>query len=379
MPTASGFATRLALFYAAIFIAVGVQLPFFPVWLAARGLDARTIGFVLAAPTLVRIFAIPFITGRADRTNSLTRAIVLACAVSVLGYAALGLAAGPAAITLAYILAMTAFTSAMPLADAYALRGLAQHGRAYGPVRLWGSATFVLGSFAAGVLLDIIAPQDLIWLIVAATLATTVVAAALPAPAGAGPIAAGAVASATALLRDRGFLAVLVAASLIQASHAVYYGFSSLDWQVAGLDATAIAALWALGVMAEIVLFAVSARLPLGPTTLLAIGAAGAALRWTAMAFSPPHWALPILQGLHALSFGATHLGALGYVSRAAPPGRGATAQGYLAIAMSIGMAAAMALSGLLYAAYGGRAYAAMAALALVGGGVVLAAGRRRI
>ena len=33
------FATRLALFYAAAFVIHGIQLPFFPVWLKARGLD----------------------------------------------------------------------------------------------------------------------------------------------------------------------------------------------------------------------------------------------------------------------------------------------------------------------------------------------------
>ena len=40
------FAWRLALFYAALFVALGVQLPFLPVWLAAKGLDADMIGAI---------------------------------------------------------------------------------------------------------------------------------------------------------------------------------------------------------------------------------------------------------------------------------------------------------------------------------------------
>ena len=135
------------------------------------------------------------------------------------------------------------------------------------------------------------------------------------------------------LLRDPAFLAVVAAASLIQASHAVYYGFSALEWRGAGLDGTTIAALWGLGVIAEIVLFAMSGRLPpfFQPSVLLMIGAAGATLRWAAMALDPPALVLPWLQLLHAASFGATHLGALGFVARHAPAGQGATAQGYLA------------------------------------------------
>ncbi len=133
-----------------------------------------------------------------------------------------------------------------------------------------------------------------------------------------------------------------------------------------------IGALWALGVLAEIVLFAVSARLPLNPLALLFAGAAGAVLRWGAMAFDPPPALLLILQCLHALSFGATHLGALGAVARAAPAGLGASAQGYLAVVLGLVMAVAMGVSGALYARWGVHAYAAMAFLAALGAAPLL-------
>ena len=57
---------------------------------------------------------------------------------------------------------------------------------------------------------------------------------------------------------------------MIQGSHALYYGFSTMDWRAVGLDGTLIGMLWGLGVAAEIVLFALSGRLPkaLRPTTL---------------------------------------------------------------------------------------------------------------
>ena len=110
----------------------------------------------------------------------------------------------------------------------------------------------------------------------------------------------------------------------------------------------------------------------------LAIGAAGAALRWGAMALDPPTLALPFLQLLHALSFGATHLGTLTYVARNTPHGQSATAQGYVAIALGTVMAVAMGLSGVLYAAVGVRAYAAMMLVAIVGGACALVAQRMR-
>jgi PPP family 3-phenylpropionic acid transporter len=363
------FAWRLAVFYAALFVALGVQVPFLPLWLAAKGLDATLIGIVLSLPMIVRVFAIPLATRGADRRDVLHTVIVIASAMAMLGYGALGLAQGVVAITLAYALASAFFTPLIPLADAYALRGLSRIGRAYGPVRLWGSAAFIVGTFAAGLTLDVIATRDLIWIMVATLAMTAAAALALsPLTLRDGRAAAKSLPFARDLLRDPALLAAAAAASLIQASHAIYYGFSALDWTTAGFDGGAIGALWALGVVAEIALFAISGRLSIAPTTLLMLGGAGAVVRWGAMAFDPPPALLPPLQCLHAFSFGATHLGAVAVVARRAPVELAATAQGYFAVALGLVMAAAMGVSGVLYARWGSFAYGAMALVAAAGG-----------
>ena len=377
--TGDGFAPRLAVLYAALFLTLGIQVPFLPVWLAAKGMDARMIGIVLAVPMVVRVFAIPMAARIADRRDALRAVIAIGATTAVIGYGALALAEGVAAILIAFAIASAANTPVILLADAYALRGLPARGRAYGSVRLWGSAAFIVASFAAGYLFDLIAPRDLIWLVVGAV-ALTAAAAWFLAPLGSEgngpPIAVPP--SAGQLLRTPAFLAVAAAASVVQASHAVYYGFSTIAWQAQGLDGIAIGALWSLGVLAEIALFAVSGRLPapITPTLLIAIGAGGALLRWGVMAWDPPFFMLPALQCLHGLSFGATHLGTLGFIARAAPSGLAATAQGYLGVALGIAMAAAMGLSGVLYGRYGAHAYAAMALLAMVGVICALAAHR---
>jgi PPP family 3-phenylpropionic acid transporter len=291
-----------------------------------------------------------------------------------LGFVLVGLSDGGLLILAAYAAASLAYAPVMPLTDAYALKGLAERGRAYGPVRLWGSAAFIAGNFAAGFAADAIAARDLIWPM-AGALALVAVAAMGLAPQSAGPAQESV--NTNPLWRDRGFLAVLAAAGLIQASHAVYYGFSALQWRGDGLSGTAIAGLWALGVIAEIVLFAVSGRFGLSPTALLLLGASGAVLRWSVMALDPPALALPFLQLLHALSFGATHLGALAYVAQRAGRGQAATAQGQLAIALSAVMAASIALSGVLYAGFGAASYAAMSLAAVAGGACALVARRR--
>ncbi len=374
----AGFAPRLAALYAALFVLSGIQLPFFPVWLKAKGLDAGTIGLVLAAPMLVRVFAIPFATRAADRHQALRAAILVASCLSVVGYLLVGLSNGALAILFTFTLVSLANTPVMPLTETYALRGLAARGRAYGPVRLWGSLAFIGGTFAAGIAADIMPARELIWLIVAASALAAAAAWHLAPLATGAPPAATKLAPRIHLLRDPAFIAVVAAASFIQASHAVYYGFSALEWRARGLDGTAIAALWGLGVIAEVVLFACQGRLPsfISPSVLLMIGAAGGALRWTVMAFDPPAATLPFLQVLHGATFGAAHLGALTFLTRHVPVERAATAQGYLAIAMGAAMAGAMGISGVLYGAFGVKAYAAMALAAVAGGACAAVAHR---
>lgn len=364
----TGFAARIAAFYAALFVLSGIVLPFFPLWLKAKGVDATLIGLTLAAPQIIRLFAIPLVTGHADRNDALRGAIIVLSALGLAGYALVASVEGGVVILLAFTLTSLATTPIMPLLETYTLRGLGARGRAHGPVRLWGSVAFIFGVFGAGFAADVLPARYLIWLIVIASLVSLAIAVNL-APLATHDIETAKPQPPKRLLRDRAFLVVAVSAGLTQASHAVYYGFSSLDWRNAGLDGTAIAALWSLGVISEIILFAFSSRLPafLTPSMLLIVGGAGAVVRWIAMALEPPVYLLPVLQMLHAFSFGMTYIGALYFTDRHAPPRQAATAQGYLAVILGVTMAAAMALSGWLYSLFGDKAYAAMALTAVVG------------
>src|SRR5271169_475242 len=112
-----GFAPRLAALYAGLFIMSGIQLPFFPVWLKAKGLDPQTIGLVLAAPILARMIAVPLVARAADRRDALRAAIIATSFLSAAGFVLVGLAEGARAILVAYALASLALTPVMPLSE----------------------------------------------------------------------------------------------------------------------------------------------------------------------------------------------------------------------------------------------------------------------
>ncbi len=374
------FVLRLALFYGAFFVYLGLSMPFLPAWLAAKGLDAGEIGIVLAAPMTVRVVAVPLATRLADRLGMLRGALIAAACASVLGFALVGAVSGFVAILAAYAFASAVLAPVLPFADAFALRGLRRHAASYGSVRLWGSVTFIVANMGGGLLLARLGAANVIWAVVAALTLGTAAALALDPLAPEAGDAAGPRISADSLWRSPAFVAVVLGASLIQASHAVMYGFATLQWSARGISGPAIGMLWAIGVMAEVALFALSSRMVgwFGAIGLILLGGLGGVVRWTVMAFDPPDAALPLLQALHALSFAATHLGTMHYLAQAAPTRRGATAQGDFVALQGIVFAAAMSLSGALVAAYGPHAYAAMAAAAAAGAGAAAwALGRR--
>jgi MFS transporter, PPP family, 3-phenylpropionic acid transporter len=84
------------------------------------------------------------------------------------------------------------------------------------------------------------------------------------------------------LVRAPLFLLFLLAASMVQASHAFYYSFGSLHWRAQGIPDGVIGALWSVGVVAEIALFAASGRViaSIGTTRLLMLAGLAATLRW---------------------------------------------------------------------------------------------------
>lgn len=359
------FATRLALFYGATFGTMGTHLPFFTLWLKSVGIDPSWIGIISAVPAVTRFTVLPFVTGAAGRRYSLRAVLIVASIATALGFAVIGTQYLPLAVLLAYAVTCCLWTPMVPLTDAYALGGVARYGLNYGPLRLWGSAAFVVGALICGLLVDLIAASQLIW-VIAAVAALGALASSGLQPLDRPKPPATAVLGASALLRDPAFLAIIVAAALIQGSHAAYYAFASITWQASGLDGLTIAGLWVLGVLAEIVVFALSPRFTLAPALLVVIGGLSAVARWLITAQEPSVAVLSVVQLAHGLTYGLTQVGVMGLLVRHVPGHVMARGQGYLAACGGIVSGTASVVSGLVYAGYGQRVYYVMAAMALI-------------
>ena len=367
-------ALRLAFFYVAFFLFVGVALPFWPAWLAARGLSAAEIGFLLSLAPWMKLVGNPIVTRLADATGRTRQVLVAVAFGGMVFYLLFALAHGFWSLLAVTVLAGLSTGALTPLADALTLGTAASHGIDYGRVRLWGSLSFMLAGAAAGWFLTGRSP-DLILSLVLMALATTV-AAAMLLPASAPSTHRVSTAGWGRLLLEPEFLLFILAAGLIQSSHAVLYGFGTIHWLAAGYGKDTIGLLWAVGVAVEVVLFAAGRRVlvRIGPVGLLLVGGVAGVVRWTLTGLTSALPVLFVVQALHGLTFGGTHLGAVYYIARRMPPGLAVSAQGlYGALAQGALFGFAMLGAGALYDALAGAAFFVMAGMCVAGCACALA------
>ena len=384
--TARGFGITTAVFFAALFLGIGVYQPFFPIWLQSRGLTATEIAIVMAAP-IVRIVAAPAIAFLADRIGERRMPIIVLSGLALACFAAFAIASSFWPILIVAILMAIIWPSIIPLAEAAVVGGSHDRGIDYGRIRLWGSLAFIAGSLVTGLVVGIWTAASVLWLLIAAQVLTLAVAMALPAMPAAGDggaevttISRVTLADVGKLFRGRAFLLMLLATGLTQAAHAFYYAFGAIHWRSLAIDEGVIGLLWSVGVLGEVLLFAFSGRAVaiLGPVGLIVLGSTAAVVRWAVTAADPPLAVLFAVQALHGLSFGATHLGTVHFIFRAVPRPFQATAQGfYSAVSSGVLLSGTIMLCGPAYKALGGEAYLLMCAMAMTATACALALARQ--
>lgn len=370
----------IGLVYVALFLGRGVASPLMPLWLDSRGLSGGALSVVLAAPSLARLLTGPAIALAANRLTLQRSGLVWLGGAIGLGFALLSASRTPWVLGGAWFVAATASAACLPLIDVMALAAVRSGAWTYGRMRALGSAAYAVASLAGGFALKLFGPTALLVWSLAAAVMMTLSAKALPPVRVAEQIApsGGAIETLRRLLSRPEFGRATIVLGLIQGSHALFYGFSSLLWRDQGFDGVQIGSLWGASVVAEIVFLMVAerARDACGDWGLLRIGAAAGLARWAAMALSPDFGIQLLLQGLHALSYSATFVAALHLIGRKASAEDSRVAQSMCAaVAGGFGVGVVMLFCGGLYNRMGAGAYLVMASLS---GLAMLAIGRRR-
>ena len=362
---------RLSGYGAAYFFAAGALMSYWPVWLRDRGLSDSQIGTVFMSRQLVSVLSTLAIGWAAHRLGNVRGVILVLAGVATFLMTGYQFTTTFLAILLVSFVWGGVWAPTMALYDGILVNETRARGFNYGSLRVWSSVAFILGTVICGIAVDRNGPSWVLYVGLAGIVMLVPLGLLLPAAEAqhreAGKRAPFGIPD---LLASRPFLLFMLAAGCCQASHAVLYSFGTLTWRAAGLSDVVISLLWAESVAVEILLMLGSGWLlaRLGATGLIGLGLACAMVRWLGMAFTTELWALVLLQALHAGSFAACHLGAMAFIQRALPATVAALGQSvYYALGTGATQAVIFQLAGVLYTAYGQKAFLGMFVVAAIG------------
>lgn len=360
---------RLSFYYLALFLIVGIFVPYLPLWMGGRGLSSEQIGLVLAVALWAKIPVGLSIAGMIDHGGKRRRPLLLIAAISLVALVAMEFAHDLWPILLVWLVVGTLLTTAMPVADSLSLLASNRSGVRYGKVRRWGSISFIVASVAGGWYLRGRDSDEVLWLMIAGGVVLIVATLLLPdmrteprlrkRPA------------LFDVLKSPNFGLFVITAALLQSSHAGLYGFASRHWIDAGLSESTVGLLWAEGVVAEIIIFSLAGVLvaKLGPARLLMLASLAGLVRWGILSQSTDTWVLIAIQALHGFTFSGTHIAAFAFILQNIPEDRSASAQGLFdSLAMGLFFGLSMAAAGWVYERNTSDAFLLMTGLSLAGG-----------
>lgn len=364
---------RLSGFYFCYFALLGGVAPFLSLYFHHLGFSAARIGELVAIPMLMRCLAPNLWGWLGDRSGQRLLIVRLGALLTALTFSAILWRQDY--LWLAVIMALHSFFwhAVLPQFETITLGHLGAQSARYSQIRLWGSVGFIVTVVVLGLLLDRYSPDIYPQVMLAIMLGIFCCSLLVP-PA---PLAAsrpGLAPSAGFLdqLRRPGVPVFFFCVALMQLSHGPYYTFLTLHLEALGYGRGLIGAMWALGVVAEIILFMLMSRLlqRFSLKQLLIASFLLAAVRWLLLGLQADNlvW-LTLAQLMHAATFGCFHVVAVHFVQRSF--GERQQGQGQALYATLAGCGGAL---GALYSGYSWNSLGAGWTFALASLAAVLAA-----
>ena len=366
---------RLSSFYLFYFALLGSTAPFLALYFDHLGFSAARIGELVAIPMLMRCVA-PNIWGwLGDYTGRRLAIVRFGAVCTLLTFSLIFVSKSYA--WLAMVMALHAFFwhAVLPQFEVITLAHLQGQTSRYSQIRLWGSIGFIITVVALGRLFEWLSldiyPAALVLIMVGIVVSSLWVPNAQPAqgnrPGGEGFLKQ---------LRSPGVLAFYGCVALMQMSHGPYYTFLTLHLEDLGYSRGVIGLLWALGVVAEVLMFLAMRRILLkfSVRRVLMFSFMLAALRWLLLGSFAEHVGVLLLaQLLHAATFGSFHASAMAFVQRSFGPGQQGQGQALYATLAGIGGAVGALYSGYSWNTLGPTITFSMASVAALAAAVIIA------
>ena len=303
---------RLSGFYLFYFASLGAMLPYWSAYLFSKGFDAREIGELVAILMVTKIIS-PNVWGWiADHTGKRMAIVRLGSLCAIITFTGILFVSSYWWIALVMLVYSFFWNATLPQFEATTFSHLGKKVNRYSSIRLWGSIGFVIAVWALGLSIEqwgvSIVPYSLIFLFISIWVMSLVVpeSAAGHLNLDSEPL--------KEILKRPAVVGLLLSCFLMQASHGAYYVFYTPYMTAHGYSMTSIGSLWALGVVAEVVVFIFMNRLLeyFSLRNLILFSLFLAVIRWALLSvFVEQLYFVIFIQLLHAATFGVYHAAAI--------------------------------------------------------------------
>ena len=367
---------RLSGFYFFYFALLGATAPFLALYFDHLGFSPARIGELVAIPMLMRCLAPNLWGWLGDHSGQRLLIVRLGALCTLVCFA--GIFVSHSYAWLALIMAAHAFFwhAVLPQFEVITLAHLREQAARYSQIRLWGSIGFIVAVVGLGRLFEWLSLDAYPWALV--LIMAGIVAGSFWVP-NAQPLSRPGSAEQGGFLRQLrrpGILAFYASVGLMQLSNGPYYTFLTLHLEALGYGRGTIGMLWALGVVAEILLFLVMARL-LQRYSLRAVLLASfliTAVRWLLLGNLADQLAILLpAQCMHAATFGAFHAASIHFIQRSFEGGQQGQGQALYATLAGIGGALGALYAGYSWNSIGPAWTFALASLAALAAAVIIA------
>lgn len=370
---------RTSFYYFVNFTSSGATVAYGGIWLAAKGITSEQIGVINALPVFIML-GLNLLVGRlADRAKDWRQVIIVGALIGSVAPFLLFFASGFWAILAVWTCCTLPIAAIGPVVDAAALRMAKRHGAEFGTLRAWGTVGYMVFNAVTGVLAALFGSMVFVPLFSLLSLLRGLVSLALPkfrAPAHEATIAAIGRPLEVKRLREvlkPWFLLPLVGFAIVFGTHIVLNAFAALLWKEQGISESVIGPLIALGALAEATTMFLWQRLGarFSPRTVIMFGALAAAVRWTAMAMSPPVYVLVILQLMQSLTYAMGFLASVHFIAKWTSEDIAAEVQSFFVVLQQIASVIALTGFGWLISVMGAHGYFVAAGFAVLAAALV--------
>ncbi len=308
---------RLSSFYWFYFASLGALIPYWGLYLSQQGFSAVEIGELMAVIMSTKIVA-PYIWGWiADHHGNRLFIIRVGSLLAAISFAAIFYSVQYWWLFLVLLLFSFFWNAVLPQFEALTFNHLYKQTSLYSWIRVWGSIGFIVSVTSLGFLfvyIDIAYLPNIVFILLSGIWLSTLFVAEHR-----GDQQRTVHTPISHILYDRKVIALLLACLFIQASHGPYYTFYSIYAETHGYSRSYIGVLWAIGVISEVVAFALIPFLVkrFGLRTLLLLSLFSGCVRWLLIAFFIDNTFLTTFAQLfHASTFGIYHAVAIAYIHR---------------------------------------------------------------